>query len=101
MFCHSLALALGMTVAEVHEKVSGEELRWWMAYNRISPISKDRDDYNSALIAQAIYNVNRGKNKPLKIDEVKLKWGEAKTGMVRNMKGMIKLLSTVGGLRKS
>lgn len=101
MFCHTLALALGMTVAEVQEKVSAEELKWWMAYSRISPISKDRDDYNAALITQAIYNVNRGKSKPLKIDDVRLKWGDTKKSMVRNMKGMIKLLGAVSGLKRS
>ena len=90
-----------MTVAEVQEKVSIEELKWWMAYNKISPISKERDDYNFASIAQAIYNVNRGQGKALKIEDVRLKWGEAKKSMVSGMKGMIKILSSVNGLKRS
>jgi hypothetical protein len=89
-----------MTVSEVQEKVSPEELCWWMAYNRISPIGPDRQDYNAALIAQAVYNSNMGKGRRLKLDDVRLKWGEGGKTMIRNMKGMINLLSSVAGLTR-
>ena len=88
MFCHTLALALGMTVAEVQEKVSPEELKWWKAYHSISPIGKERDDYNAALIAQSVLNANS--KKPFKIDDVVLKWGKKK--MIRGAKNIMAIL---------
>jgi hypothetical protein len=100
MFCHTLALALGMTVAEVQEKVSGEELKWWMAYNRISPIGPERQDYNAALIASTVFNSQRTKGKPIEIEDMALKWG-VKKKMIRGAEAIGKLLSSIPIMKRS
>ena len=51
----TLALAFGRTLAEL-EATLGDELRWWKAYNLLSPIGQQRDDALMALSTSAILN---------------------------------------------
>lgn len=52
-----------MTVGELLERISGDELTEWMAYERIAgPIGPDRGDHQAGVIAATIANVNRKKN---------------------------------------
>lgn len=87
-----------MTVAEVQAKVSHDELKWWMAYHRVSPISRERDDYNAALIASTMLNCHSTK-KTFSIDDVRLKWGAGKDKMVRGAKNMLNLLRLIPGAK--
>ena len=53
-----------MTVGEIKERMSSEELTEWMQYYEICPFGEERHDINAALIAQTIANVNRSKDQP-------------------------------------
>lgn len=55
------------------EQVGPDELIHWMAYHKTSPISKDRDDLNAALIAQTVANCHS--KRPIKIQDIVLHWG--------------------------
>lgn len=59
-----LALALGMTVEEMGERMSARELAEWMAFDRISPIGEDRADLRAGIIASVIANSHRVKGDP-------------------------------------
>lgn len=47
----SLALRLGMTLYDLRERMSAEELMLWMAYDRASPIGDVRGDIQTSIIA--------------------------------------------------
>lgn len=52
-----------MTVGELLQRISADELTEWMAYERIAgPLGPDRGDYQAGVIAATIANVNRKKN---------------------------------------
>ena len=59
-----LALALGMTVEELGERMSSRELSEWLAFDRISPIGDERDDLRSAIVASTVANCHRSRNEP-------------------------------------
>ncbi|MEX9781905.1 DUF4035 domain-containing protein [Providencia manganoxydans] len=52
----TLALRLGKTLAELTSSLDVSELRMWMAYDKMSPISDRRGDINTAMIASAVLN---------------------------------------------
>ena len=52
-----------MTVADLSERLSEEELTYWMAYNLISPFGDFRQDVAGAQICAVLANINRDKKK--------------------------------------
>ena len=47
----ALALRLGMTLHDLREQMSAEELMLWMAYDRVSPIGDVRGDIQASIVA--------------------------------------------------
>ena len=47
----ALALRLGMTLRDLREQMSAEELMLWMAYDRVSPIADIRGDIQASIVA--------------------------------------------------
>lgn len=72
-----------MTVAELLDRISGEELADWQAYElREGPLGPARGDWQAAVVALAIATANhRGKGKRPKLTDFLLKWtgGESKS----------------------
>ena len=66
MFCFRLALVLGMTVAELNQRMSSRELSEWMAFYRIEPFGDVRGDVQAAVIAQSTLapHMDKGKKPP-------------------------------------
>ena len=58
-----LALALGMTVGELSNRMSSHELQEWIAYSLIEPFGEWRADLRAGIVASTIANVNRGKGR--------------------------------------
>ena len=81
MFWHHLALALGMTVREAMERISEEEFRYWLAFDKISPISKDRDDFLAAMVTTATMQPHT--KQTLRVSDSMPEWGK-KPGMTGN-----------------
>ncbi len=48
-----------MTVAELGDRMSSQELSEWLAYNSIEPIGPQRADLAAGIIASTIANTNR------------------------------------------
>jgi len=61
-----LALALGMTVADLESRMTARELGEWMAYDRLEPIGEWRGDVRAGIIAATIANASRSKGKRAK-----------------------------------
>ena len=61
-----LALALGMTVQELGERMSGRELQEWLAYDRLSPIGAERSDLHAGIVASVMANCHRSRGEPFK-----------------------------------
>lgn len=55
-------MALGMTVAELHQRVDAREFAEWMAFDRIEPFGDRRADLRSATVAATIANCHRGRS---------------------------------------
>jgi hypothetical protein len=69
-----LALALGMTVGELSERMGAGELVEWMAYYSIEPFGAERDNLHAGIVASVVANANRDpKRKPVKPDDFMLK----------------------------
>jgi len=66
-----LTLALGhRSVAEAQRWISSREFGEWLAYDRISPIGPERQDWHAALLASTFANAFRGKNRaPFRIKD--------------------------------
>lgn len=45
MLLHRLALRLGRTVAELRASLGTDELAAWFAFDRLSPVGDERQDY--------------------------------------------------------
>lgn len=58
-----MALALGMSVKEAQKRISAREFAEWMAYDRLDPIGRERDDWRAAAIMTVLANINRPKNR--------------------------------------
>jgi hypothetical protein len=65
-----------MTVREMLARMDSVELTEWMAYEKISgPLGGLRGDVQTALLAQTMANVNRGKSaRPYKLSDFTLEW---------------------------
>lgn len=63
-------------VGKFLSSMTARQFRAWELYDAVEPIGDIRSDYQSAQIAQMLYNVNRGKkDKALKLEEFLLKFG--------------------------
>ncbi len=59
-----------MTVAELLQRISGKELREWMAFNTLEPFGGDAPYIGHGITASTIANVNRKKGaKPYKVSD--------------------------------
>ena len=69
-FLFRLALALGRTVQELENTLSGRELTEWMIYDSINPIGEIRGDIRNACLMALLANINRDpKYPPFKADD--------------------------------
>lgn len=57
----TLALRLGMTLQDLRERMSAEELFLWMAYNKESPLSDTRGDIQASIIAASVFQAQGAK----------------------------------------
>ena len=62
-FRFKLALQLGMTVADLSDRLTAAEEAHWIAYYRINPFGDERADVRSAQICQLLYNIHAPKGK--------------------------------------
>ncbi|WP_380177832.1 DUF4035 domain-containing protein [Kalamiella sp. sgz302252] len=69
----TLALRLGRTLHELKETLTASELRMWIEYDRVNPISDRRGDIQSAQVATAVLNSQGAK---VKMEDVLLQWRE-------------------------
>lgn len=69
-----------MTVAEMLDRISGEELTEWMAYEQAhGPLGPSRGDWLAALVASVVANTARGRRgRQAKVSDFLLKWQAAK-----------------------
>ncbi len=84
-----------MTVGELQSKMTGEELKYWIAYNQISPIGPERLDYNFAQLSSILVNTNRTKGKGVTIDDMILKWGQSDNTMVKGKDKLLQLFKSI------
>lgn len=64
-----------MTVSELLERTSPRELLEWMAYERVAgPLGPRRGDIQAAVVASTVANANRGKGRPLPVDDFIPEW---------------------------
>lgn len=61
----TLALRLGMTLQELRERMSAEEMFLWMAYNEESPLSDARGDIQASIIAASTLQAQGAKVTPM------------------------------------
>lgn len=64
MFLFRLALGLGMTVAELEQRMGSSELQEWMLFWRAEPWGPYRDNIHAGLIASILANIHRKKSAP-------------------------------------
>lgn len=57
----TLALRLGMTLQDLRERMSAEELFLWMSYNQESPLSDARGDIQASIIAASVFQAQGAK----------------------------------------
>ncbi|SFW77343.1 DUF4035 domain-containing protein [Pseudomonas sp. NFACC04-2] len=57
----TLALRLGMTLRDLRQSMSAEELFLWMAYNQESPLSDTRGDIQASIIAASVFQAQGAK----------------------------------------
>ena len=57
----ALALRLGMTLHDLREQMSAEELMLWMAYDRMSPIADIRGDIQASIVAASMLQAQGAK----------------------------------------
>jgi len=61
---------MGIPIRELQRRMDAAEFASWAAFQTIEPIRDARGDFNTALIAQTIANVNRGKGqRPYTIED--------------------------------
>ncbi|MNJ18166.1 hypothetical protein D3C77_124610 [compost metagenome] len=61
----TLALRLGMTLQDLRERMSAEEMFLWMAYNEESPLSDARGDIQASIIAASTLQAQGAKVTPM------------------------------------
>ncbi len=64
-----MALAFGMPVAELVERMPAAEFSEWQAYWQLEPWGAWLDNSHLAQLATLTYNLNRGKNPSIKPGE--------------------------------
>lgn len=64
LFLHRLALALGMTVADLRARMSASEFADWRTFCRQEMIGEERADLRHALASALLANLNRGRGQP-------------------------------------
>lgn len=67
----TLALRLGRTLYELKQTLTARELRMWIEFDRINPISDRRGDIQAAQISAAVLNSQGAK---VSMDDVILQW---------------------------
>ena len=67
----TLALRLGMTLQDLRERMSAEEMFLWMAYNEESPLSDARGDIQASIIAASTLQAQGAKVTPM---DMMMKW---------------------------
>ena len=67
----TLALRLGRTLDELTQTLTARELRMWIEFDRINPISDRRGDIQAAQISAAVLNSQGAK---VSMDDVILQW---------------------------
>ncbi|EKM0532359.1 phage tail assembly protein T [Cronobacter turicensis] len=67
----TLALRLGRTLLELKQTMTASELRMWIEFDRLNPISDRRGDIQAAQVAAAILNSQGAK---VSVDDVILQW---------------------------
>jgi hypothetical protein len=70
-----LALALGMTVKELEQRMTSEELTEWMAFYTLEPFGCEAADIRAGGISATIANAFSGKNKQYDPTDFVIKWG--------------------------
>ena len=58
-----MALALGIPVKELLQRITSRELSEWMAYESIEPFGERRSDLRMGILASLIANANRDRRK--------------------------------------
>lgn len=58
-----------MTVSELKDRLGSGELTDWYTYYRLEPFGQWRDNYHSAVLAEAIYNTSGRTKKPAKLQD--------------------------------
>ncbi|WP_218187282.1 DUF4035 domain-containing protein [Pseudomonas sp. NBRC 111134] len=61
----TLALRLGMTLHDLKQSMSAEELFLWQAYNEDSPLSDARGDIQAAIVAASTLQAQGAKVTPM------------------------------------
>jgi len=61
----TLALRLGMTLQDLQQNMSAEELFLWQAYNEDSPLSDARGDIQAAIVAASALQAQGAKVTPM------------------------------------
>lgn len=61
-----LALALGRTVAELEQTMSGQELTEWIAYDSLEPFGDQRADLRAGIVAATMANCHRSRGDSFK-----------------------------------
>ncbi|MCO7523985.1 phage tail protein [Pseudomonas asiatica] len=64
-FMLTLALRLGMTLQDLKQCMSAEELFLWQAYNEDSPLSDARGDIQAAIVAASTLQAQGAKVTPM------------------------------------
>lgn len=62
-FTFRLALALGMTVEDMLDRMTWREYREWLEFYEVEPFGDERADLRSGIVAALIANVNRDPKK--------------------------------------
>ncbi|AKE95103.1 DUF4035 domain-containing protein [Cronobacter sakazakii] len=67
----TLALRLGRTLHELKQTLTASELRMWIEFDRLNPISDRRGDIQAAQISAAVLNSQGAR---LSLDDLLLQW---------------------------
>lgn len=67
----TLALRLGRTLHELKQTLTASELRMWIEFDRLNPISDRRGDIQAAQVSAAVLNSQGAK---LSLDDLLLQW---------------------------
>ena len=82
---HRLALAWSCTKAEAKARCSIREFRDWQIYSVVEPFGDDRLDWNFALLAAHLLNIQLGRgSRPITPDELRLRFGGERRRQTRN-----------------